>query len=162
MTMHFKVLPIVVCVVILFSTPSLAQTPEPRQTDSTSQAREQSPNLPPNSSDTVANELELLRKSLQTLNARLREISDKYFAPDSKQSDSAKNQQSRIALNLDLLSHAEQRAEVMRKQLLELIDRYEAIRGIERGLHEMNSGKGKPLEQVDREIRKKHRIPRDA
>jgi PHD/YefM family antitoxin component YafN of YafNO toxin-antitoxin module len=48
------------------------------------------------------------------------------------------------------------------QQLLELIDRYEAIRGIERGLHEMNSGKGKPLEQVDREIRKKHRIPRDA
>jgi PHD/YefM family antitoxin component YafN of YafNO toxin-antitoxin module len=48
------------------------------------------------------------------------------------------------------------------QQLLELIDRVEAIKGIERGLHEMNSGKGKPLEQVDREIRKKHRIPRDA
>lgn len=48
------------------------------------------------------------------------------------------------------------------QQLLELIDRLEAIKGIERGLHEMNSGKGKPLEQVDREIRKKHRIPRDA
>ena len=128
MTMHLRVLPIVVCVVILFSIPSLAQSPEPRQTDSTSQAREQSPNLPPNSSDTVANELELLRKSLQTLNARLREISDKYFAPDSKQSDTAKNQQSRIALNLDLLSHAEQRAEVMRKQLLELIEKETAYK----------------------------------
>src|SRR5258707_14786909 len=48
------------------------------------------------------------------------------------------------------------------QQLLELIDRLEAIKGIERGLHEMNSGKGKPLDQVDREIRKKHRIPHDA
>jgi prevent-host-death family protein len=48
------------------------------------------------------------------------------------------------------------------QQLLELIDRFDAIKGIERGLHEMNSGKGKPLDQVDREIRKKHRIPRDA
>jgi hypothetical protein len=48
----------------------------------------------------------------------------------------------------------------MRKQLLELIDRLEAIKGIERGLHEMKSGKGKSLDQVDKEIRKKHRIPR--
>jgi PHD/YefM family antitoxin component YafN of YafNO toxin-antitoxin module len=48
------------------------------------------------------------------------------------------------------------------QQLLELIDRFEAVKGIERGLHEMKSGKGKPLDQVDREIRKKHRIPRDA
>jgi PHD/YefM family antitoxin component YafN of YafNO toxin-antitoxin module len=48
------------------------------------------------------------------------------------------------------------------QQLLELIDRFEAVKGIERGLNEMHSGKGKPLDQVDREIRKKHRIPRDA
>jgi prevent-host-death family protein len=46
------------------------------------------------------------------------------------------------------------------QELLEMIDRHEAIKGIERGLHDMKAGKGKPLDQVDKEIRKKHRIPR--
>ncbi|HEY0323716.1 MAG TPA: hypothetical protein VGC66_22375 [Pyrinomonadaceae bacterium] len=82
-------------------------------------------NLPPNagSLDTVANELGLLRKSLQALNARLREISEKNLAPDSRQGDSSKDQQNRISLSLDLLSRAEQRAEAMRKQLLELAEK---------------------------------------
>jgi PHD/YefM family antitoxin component YafN of YafNO toxin-antitoxin module len=48
------------------------------------------------------------------------------------------------------------------QQLLEVVDRLEAIEGIKRGLCEMKAGKGKPLDQVDREIRKKHRIPREA
>ncbi len=48
------------------------------------------------------------------------------------------------------------------QQLLEQIDRLQAIEGIQRGLDEMNAGEGKPLNQVDKEIRKKHRIPRDA
>src|SRR5713226_6630795 len=48
------------------------------------------------------------------------------------------------------------------QQLLELIDRLEAIEGIQRGLNEMKAGKGKPLDQVDKDIRRKHRIPRDA
>lgn len=48
------------------------------------------------------------------------------------------------------------------QQLLETIDRFEAIEGIRRGLAEMEAGKAKPLDQVDKAIRKKHRIPRDA
>jgi prevent-host-death family protein len=48
------------------------------------------------------------------------------------------------------------------QQLLELIERLDAIEGTRRGLDEMKAGKGKPLDQVDKEIRKKHRIPRDA
>src|SRR5260370_37857182 len=48
------------------------------------------------------------------------------------------------------------------QQLLELINRLEAIQGIKRGLEEMKAGKGKSLDQVDKEIRKKHRIPREA
>jgi PHD/YefM family antitoxin component YafN of YafNO toxin-antitoxin module len=48
------------------------------------------------------------------------------------------------------------------QQLLETIDRLEAIEGIRQGLSEMKAGKGKPLDQVDKAIRKKHRIPRDA
>ena len=86
MTMQIRLFPAAVFVVILFSIPSFAQTAERRQADSTPQAPEQQANLPPNANsiDTVANEIGLLRKSLQTLNLRLREISDKVLAPDSK------------------------------------------------------------------------------
>lgn len=48
------------------------------------------------------------------------------------------------------------------QQLLEMMDRLEALEGIRRGLGEMKAGKGKPLDQVDKAIRRKHRIPRDA
>jgi PHD/YefM family antitoxin component YafN of YafNO toxin-antitoxin module len=48
------------------------------------------------------------------------------------------------------------------QQLLEMIDRYEAIEGIQRGLDEMKARKGKPLDQVDKAIRNKHRVPRDT
>ena len=48
------------------------------------------------------------------------------------------------------------------QQLLEIIDRLEAVEGIRRGLDEMKRGKGKPLDHVDKAIRKKRRIPPDA
>ena len=48
------------------------------------------------------------------------------------------------------------------QQLLEMLDRLEALEGIRRGLDEMKAGKGKPLDEVDQAIRKKHRIRRDA
>ena len=47
------------------------------------------------------------------------------------------------------------------QQLLEAIDRLEAIEGIKRGLAEIKRHKGKPLAQADKEIRRKYRIPRD-
>src|SRR4051794_13600216 len=123
MTMRARFFLVAICVVTIFSIQAFAQTPERRQTSSTPQAQEQSPNLPPNagSIDTVANELGLLRKSLQTLNTRLREIGEKLLATDPRQSGSSSDQQDRIARNLELLSRVEQRAEVLRKQLLELI-----------------------------------------
>lgn len=121
MTMQARFFSILICVVTLFSIQSFAQTPERRQTNSPPQAQEQSSNL--NSTDTVANEIALLRKSLQALNTRLREISEKILSPGSRQGDAAGDQQNRIALNLDLLSRAEQRAEALRKQLLELTEK---------------------------------------
>jgi hypothetical protein len=130
MTTQVRFSPIVICVVTLFSIPSFAQTPERSQTVPTPQAQGQLPNLSPNANsiDMVANEIELLRKSVQTLNARLREISEKISAPDSTQSDLSKNQQNRISGSLELLSRAEQRAEAMRKQLLELIEKETSFR----------------------------------
>ncbi|HEX8772848.1 MAG TPA: hypothetical protein VF735_04530 [Pyrinomonadaceae bacterium] len=77
----------------------------------------------------MANEISLLRKSLQTLNARLREISEKLLSNDARQGGSANDEQNRISRSLDLLSRSEQRAEVLRKQLLELIEKETAFKG---------------------------------
>lgn len=125
MIMRTGFFPVVICAMMLMSIPAFAQTPERRQTNSPPQAQEQSPNLLPSagSIETVANEIGLLRKSLQALNTRLREICEKLLTGDAKQSGSATDEQNRISRSLDLLSRTEQRAEVLRKQLLELIER---------------------------------------
>jgi hypothetical protein len=102
--------------------PTLAQTLGSRPTNSAPQAQGQSSNQSPddNSIGTVASEIGLLRKSLQTLNTRLREISEKLLAPDSTPS---KEQRNPISRSLELLGQAEQRAEGLRKQLFEMIER---------------------------------------
>ena len=130
MTMQARCFPVVVCVVILFSIPSFAQTLERRQTNSPSQAQEQpsSPPQNPNSTDAVANEIALLRKSVQTLNARLLEISNKVLASDANPSGSANDKKNPISVSLALLAQAEQRAEILRKQLFELIEKETALK----------------------------------
>jgi chromosome segregation ATPase len=124
MTMRVKIFSVVIWVLAL-SMVALAQAPERRAANSNPQAQEQSLNT--TSIATVANELGLLRKSLQTLNERLRVISDTLLAPDAKEND-PKEQQARIANNIDLLSRAEQRAEALRKQLFELTERETTLR----------------------------------
>ena len=125
MTMQIRFLPCAACVVILFSVPSFAQTIERRPTNPTPQAEEQLPVLPPNAAslEIVANEIGLLRKSLQALNIRLRDIGEKFRAPDANQSGAPNDKQNRISLSLELLTRAEQRAEILRKQLLELLEK---------------------------------------
>jgi hypothetical protein len=125
MTKQIRVSLVVFCVITLFSIPTFAQTPERRQTNSTLQAQAQSPNLAPstNSIDAVVNEIGLLRKSLQTLNLRLGEISEKVLAADSSRSGAPSDKQGRIVNIFDLLIRAEQRAEALRKELLERIDK---------------------------------------
>lgn len=129
MTIRAKIF-LVVIYLMTFNMQSLAQSPERRQTNSAPQTQEQSPNLQPNASsiEIIASEVVLLRKSLQTLNTRLRDIGEKLLVPDSKQSDSLKEQQNRISLSLELLSRAEQRAEVLRKQFLELTEKETSLR----------------------------------
>ena len=130
MIMQVRFFPAVVCVIIFLSVPAFAQTSEPRPASSATQAQEQLPKLPPNATslDIVANEIGLLRKSLQTLNVRLREISEKVLTPAADQSGSLNDKQNRIALNLDILTRAEQRAEALRRLLLELIEKETAVR----------------------------------
>src|SRR5258708_6291290 len=123
-------LAIVIVALALFGPHSFAQTVARRQAKPLPPGQEQSASLPANgnSIEAVANEIDLLRKSLQTLNTRLREISDKLPAPDAKQSDSSSDKQNHLALNLDLLGRAEDRAGVLRKQLIELIEKETSYR----------------------------------
>jgi hypothetical protein len=130
MTTSVKLFSVVVLVVTLFSISSLAQTPERRRADSGTPAQEQSQPLSPNAgpNEIVANEISLLRKSLQTLNQRLREISDKVLASDSTPGGSPNEKQNRIAANLEILTRAEQRAEALRKELLDRTEKETSLR----------------------------------
>jgi hypothetical protein len=101
---------LLICLACLLSVTSMAQRAAPQ---------EQSPV----SADSIANELGLLRKSLQTLNARLQVISDGLLAPDSRSEADSKERLKRISTNFDLLTRAEERAEILRKQLIELIEK---------------------------------------
>ena len=78
---------------------------------------------PASADDSLTNEVAALRKSLQTLNNRLQVISDELLAPAKKNEDKSVESIKKVVTNLDLLAHAEQRVEVMRKQLLELIEK---------------------------------------
>jgi len=104
-------IPLLFCVLAFFSLPSFAQTPQNA-----------------NSGDAVAGEIALLRKSLQTLNSRLQAISEELLAPDKKEDDNSIAKIKQVTTNLDLLTHAEERAEVLRKQLIELIEKETAYR----------------------------------
>ena len=130
MTKRVSPFPALICAVTLLgvsaSAQTVAQTVERRPAGSAPQVVQEQSSP---SADPVANEISLLRKSLQTLNTRLRDISEKMFGPDvaskpgAKSAEGLDERQKRIALNLDLLSRTEQRAEVMRKQLIELTEK---------------------------------------
>ena len=89
-------------------------------------ASAQTPQNPTN--DPLTNEVAALRQSLQTLNNRLKTISDELFAPDKKDQDKSLDSVKKVATGLDLLAHAEERAEVLRKQLIELIEKETAYK----------------------------------
>jgi exonuclease VII large subunit len=78
---------------------------------------------PTTADDSLTNEVAALRKSLQTLNSRLQTISDGLLSPAKKNEDTANESIRKVVTNLDLLAHAEQRAEGLRKQLIELIEK---------------------------------------
>ena len=126
MTTRASFLTALICVAALSGAGARAQTVE-RRSPASPAPQEQTAYADP-----VANEISLLRKSLQTLNTRLREISEKMFGADAKPGerpdDKGDERLKRIALNLDLLSRTEQRAEVMRRQLIELTEKETAYK----------------------------------
>lgn len=125
MTTRARLLTAALCVLTLLCAGARAQTMPP--TNTAPLPKEQAAATV--SADPVANELALLRKSLQTLNARLREITEKVFSPEAVKADgSPGGKQNPLAQNLDILTRAEQRAEVMRRQLLEMTEKETAYR----------------------------------
>ena len=86
-------------------------------------------NTPPPVSDQLTGEVAALRKSLQTLNNRLQTISDELLGPEKKNEDKSVDPVKKVTTNLDLLTHAEERAEVLRKQLIDLIEKETAYKG---------------------------------
>jgi hypothetical protein len=78
--------------------------------------------------DSLINEVAGLRKSVQTLSNRLQALSDELFAPARKKDDNSIDSVRMVTTNLDLLTHAEERAEVLRKQLIDLIEKETAYK----------------------------------
>ncbi len=128
MNMRVRFFSILICGLTLFSAPTFAQSV--RQGTSTPQGQDQLASLPPNSNsmEAVANEIDLLRKSVQTLSTRLREINDKLLGPEAKENDNSNDRVKRISANMELLARVEERAEILRKQLLELIEKETAYK----------------------------------
>lgn len=77
----------------------------------------------PNDTEVVAKELGMLRQSVQSLDATLSDIGNKLFSTPAKGKDSEADTRSRISTSFALLAQAEQRAEGLRRQLLELIEK---------------------------------------
>jgi hypothetical protein len=75
------------------------------------------------SSEAVAKQIGMLRTSVQSLDATLSDIADKLIPVFNKAKDAAAESQGRISSSFTLLTQAEQRAEMLRRQLLELIEK---------------------------------------
>jgi exonuclease VII large subunit len=104
-------LPLLLSCFAFLSVPSFAQAPQNAT-----------------AADPLTGEVAALRKSLQTLNSRLQAISDELLAPDKKTEDKSVDTVKKVTTNLDLLTHAEERAEVLRKQLIDLIEKETAYK----------------------------------
>ena len=104
MKFHFR-LWLFLSLLVLATAPAFAQAPQNTVTDP------------------LTNEVTALRKSVQTLSNRLQTISDELLGPEKKNQDKEADTLKRISMNLELLTHAEQRAEILRRQLIDLIEK---------------------------------------
>ena len=77
------------------------------------------------SSEAVAKQIDMLRQSVQSLDATLGDIADKLIPvfTAAKEAAAASETPQRISRSFTLLTQAEQRAEMLRRQLLELIEK---------------------------------------
>ena len=106
MSIRLSRLPLLFSLFVVSATVAAAQTPAANS-----------------SSDEVAKQIGMLRTSVQSLDATLNDIADKLIPVFNKAKDTAAEAQGRISSSFTLLTQAEQRAEMLRRQLLELIEK---------------------------------------
>lgn len=117
-------LPLAACLITLFNCSAVFAQNQPAQPIVQNQPQNYGANpAPTNPVEILSTEMVQLRKSLQTMNKRLSEINERLAEPDVKQTLRAVAKQNKILLNLEVLTRAEQRAETMRKQLIELTEK---------------------------------------
>lgn len=134
MNKPIKFLPLAVFAVGLFSVSAFAQNNTERIAAKTS-APETAAVVAANPTDVLANELSQLRKTLQSLNSRLRDLNPNSLTPGAK-TETVEDRQKKILKGLEILNSAEQRAELLRKQLVESVEKETSIRSRVIGLEE--------------------------
>jgi uncharacterized protein YdiU (UPF0061 family) len=78
--------------------------------------------------DRIANQLGMLQQSVKTLDATMSDIADKFLPLYAKAREAEEDSARRVSANFALLTQAEQRAEILRKQLIEIIEKETAYR----------------------------------
>jgi prefoldin subunit 5 len=111
MTTRLKSLPFVILVLVVFSVTAGAQT-----------------SGADTSTERVANQIGMLRQTVQALDATLNDIADKLLPIYAKAKDESADSVNRLSVSVTLLTQTEQRAETLRKQLLELIEKETSYR----------------------------------
>jgi hypothetical protein len=125
MNKPIKFLPLAVFTVGLFFVSASAQNNTGRVAATTSTPETASAGLNP--SDVLSFELSELRKTLQSLNSRLRDLNPNRLTPGAK-TETVEDRQKKILKSLEILNSSEQRAELLRKQLVESVEKETSIR----------------------------------
>lgn len=123
MKIQIRFLPLVVCIFLfnapaLFAQQAVSKPVQPVQNYAASSG----------TNEVLAIEVAELRKSLQSINTILSNISNKLGTTDLKQTLESVAKQNRMLLNLDILTRTEQRAETLRKQLIELTEKENSLK----------------------------------
>lgn len=120
-----RILPLAALAVWLFPVSAAAQNN--KVTAPAANAPEVVSAVSANPNDALANELAQLRKTLQSLNSRLRDLNPLALtgAPKTETSD---DRQKRILKSIEILTGAEQRSEQLRKQLIDAVEKETSIR----------------------------------
>lgn len=71
---------------------------------------------------------ETLDEKVEKYNSRVKDLNSRVKSLESSQKNEYDEKQKRLLLNLDILSRAEQRAESLRKQLFELVEKENSVR----------------------------------
>jgi chromosome segregation ATPase len=135
MNKPIKFLPLAVFAAGVFSVSAFAQSNRTVEPIAAATNAPAGANVVLNSTDVLSNELAQLRKTLQSLNSRLRDLNPNSLTPGAK-IETVEDRQKKILKSLEILNSSEQRAELLRRQLVESVEKETSIRSRVIGLEE--------------------------